>query len=100
MKVYIVFLIGVFYFVMIVLGLVLLGTAQFRSSSGSDFDKWRQNYDSNILNTDYDKQKLDDLRKALGKDNDALNWVSRYRVSIERSCGLILCLYPRAGMRL
>jgi hypothetical protein len=64
------YLIGLFYFLAVVLGVVLLAAGQFRSSSGSAFDTWRYNYDSNRELVTSLKDRLDALeRQASSKKN-------------------------------
>jgi hypothetical protein len=70
-------LIGMFYFFVVVFSALLLATAQFRSSSGSAFDTWRLNYDSNRVLTNIHEQKLKDLQKESDTNWDLLNWAEQ-----------------------
>jgi hypothetical protein len=80
------FLIGAFYFIMVVLGVICLATSQFRSSSGSAFDTWRFNYDANRFLTKTHQEQLDEFRTKYTKH--------RNYVSFSENC---LRLYDESG---
>jgi hypothetical protein len=69
------FLIGLFYTVSVLAGVVLLAVAQLRSSSGSAFDTWRLNYDANRVLTESHRQQLERESERASDNQNWLNFV-------------------------
>jgi hypothetical protein len=65
-------LVGVFYFCVVVMGVLLLAAAQLRSSSGSRYDTWSVNYDSNDFLAFTYKTDLDAVRAKLSDTEQRL----------------------------
>jgi hypothetical protein len=81
------FLIGSFYLMIVIFCVLLLATSQFRSSTGSAFDTWRLNYDSNRLSTPIHERALDDLRKKSSTNRDALNFTNQCLTLFDNASG-------------
>jgi hypothetical protein len=71
------FSVGLFYLFVVVFGVLLLATVQLRASSGSTFDTWRLNFDSNRVQTIDHEQKLTEIQKAASSNRDAQNFTDQ-----------------------
>ena len=71
------FLIGVFYIMVVLFAVSFLATGQFRSASGSSYDTWRFNYDSNRYLSKMENERLGRLRNELVSNGDAQNFTDK-----------------------